>query len=269
MHFALPGRRTRRDTVPLDLRVATFNIRNITDRYEERKPLLGAAFAEINADIIGLQEVIISEGGPDKPRQDDFLAAQLPARQYRSSLSPHETRTYFCNAILSSIGELNAHEQLRLSTGRSAHRVLIQVGTTTFWFVNTHLHHRPLEPEVRKEQAEAICTWMAAAPQADATFIVGDFNTPPHEPAYAVMAASGYRSAFREANGTEPAVTWPSGIQAETMDTDGDPNCLDYIWFRGSVSLKKVWIAANQHPPEDPTIYPSDHFAIVAEASVG
>ncbi|MEO8539154.1 MAG: endonuclease/exonuclease/phosphatase family protein [bacterium] len=252
----------------MNFRVATFNIRNITDRYVERKPLLGAAFAEINADIIGLQEVIVSDGGPDRPRQDDFLSGQLPDRHYKSLISPHETRPYFSNAIFCGIGEIQVHEQLRLTTGRSAHRVLVVIEGKAVWFANTHLHHKPEEPAVREEQARAICAWMAEAPAADATFIVGDFNTPPHEPAYRVMGAAGYQSAFLVANGAEPAVTWPSGIQAETMDVDGDPNCLDYIWFSGPVTLRSVVLAANEHPPADPTIYPSDHFAIVADVTL-
>ena len=255
--------------MPLTLRIATFNIRNITDRYEERRPLLGAAFAGINADVIGLQEVIVTDGGPENPRQDDFLSSQLPERHYKAVLSRHETRRYFSNAILCGAGEIQVHEELRLSTGRSAQRILVMAGETTFWFANTHLHHKPEEPWVREDQARAICAWMAEAPRADASFVVGDFNTPPHEPAYGVMTSAGYRSAFLERNGAEPAVTWPSGIQAETMDTDGDPNCLDYIWFTGAVRLHDVRLAADQHPPEDPTIYPSDHFAIVADVTIG
>jgi hypothetical protein len=48
------------------------------------------------------------------------------------------------------------------------------------------------------------------------------------------------------------------------MDRDGDPNCLDYIWVRGRVRVEGARVAANEHPPADPTIYPSDHFALVA-----
>jgi endonuclease/exonuclease/phosphatase family metal-dependent hydrolase len=110
---------------------------------------------------------------------------------------------------------------------------------------------------------------MAAAPRADCTFIVGDFNTPPFEPAYQVMRRAGYRSAMAEANGAEPPVTWPSGIQAPTMDTDGDPNCLDYIWYAGKVTVLAARVAANEHAPGDPTMYPSDHFALVASVELG
>jgi endonuclease/exonuclease/phosphatase family metal-dependent hydrolase len=251
------------------LRIATFNIRNVTDRYEERMPFLGAAFKAMDVDIIGLQEVITSDGGPGKPRQDDYLSGQLPERHYKAFCSPHELRKSFNNAILCAAGEVQAHEQLRLSTGRSAQRLLTVVEGRAIWFANTHLHHKPEEPAVREEQAHAIVQWMAEAPKADATFIVGDFNTPPFEPAYDVMRAAGYASAYMAVNGAEPAVTWPSGIQAPTMDTEGDPNCLDYIWYSGNARVLSANLAANEHWPGDATLYPSDHFAIVAEVEVG
>jgi hypothetical protein len=79
------------------------------------------------------------------------------------------------------------------------------------------------------------------------------------------MRAAGFRSACSEANGREPEVTWPSGIQAETMDTDGDPNCLDYIWLQGEAKAKSATVMANEPAEDDPTLYPSDHFALLAE----
>lgn len=247
------------------LRLATFNIRNVTDRYDEREPLLGAAFAAIDADIIGLQEVMFRP-----PRQDDFLSSQLAERHYRSFTSRHEKYPDFGNAILCGAGDVLAHEELRLSHGRSAHRVLVALpGQFTLWFANTHLHHKPEEPQVRVEQAEALVRWLGEAPEADLVVVAGDFNTPPHEPAYRVMRDAGYRSAFFEANGAEPAVTWPSGIQAPTMDTEGDPNCLDYVWLRGRGRAAAAWLAANAHAESDQTLYPSDHFAVVAEVETG
>ena len=248
----------------MQITVATFNIRNITDRYEERRPLLVQAFAGMAPQIAGLQEVIFSGD-----RQDDLLAAAVPHISYTSIESRSPNHRNFGNSILSGVGVVQAQEELKLSNNRAVQRALILLpGQQTLWFANTHLHHRPLEPEVRKEQAEAMCAWMAAAPAADAVIITGDFNAPPFEAAYAVMRAAGYRSAFLEANGAEPAVTWPSGIQAETMDTDGDPNCLDYIWLGGNVRAASARLAANDHPPGDSTIYPSDHFAIVAEVKI-
>ena len=69
---------------------------------------------------------------------------------------------------------------------------------------------------------------------------MGDFNAEPDEPTYARMRDAGFRSAHLEANGAEPAVTWPSGLQAPGIDTDGPPGCLDYIWVRGAIARRFV-----------------------------
>ena len=248
----------------MKLTLATFNIRNINDRYKERKPLLAAGFASLNADIVGLQEVVFSE-----PRQDDFLSAQLPERHYRSFDARMENFPMGGCATLVAVGEVVSHEELRLSTGRVALRVLVALpGQRMLWFANTHLHHVPADAGVREEQARAILAWMADAPAANATVVVGDFNAPPSEPAYEAMLDGGFASAFYEVHDDEPPVTWPSGIQAETMDTDGEPNCLDYIWVRGEIGVLTARVACNQPAPGDSTLYPSDHFALVADVEV-
>ena len=98
---------------------------------------------------------------------------------------------------------------------------------------------------------------------------MGDFNADPTEPAYARMVAAGFRSAFAEANGAEPDVTWPSGLQAPAMDTDGDPSCLDYIWLRGAARAVNARLWADRPAIDDPGLYPSDHLGVVATVDVG
>jgi endonuclease/exonuclease/phosphatase family metal-dependent hydrolase len=107
------------------------------------------------------------------------------------------------------------------------------------------------------------------APPADATVAMGDFNADPGEPTYARMRTAGFVSAYAEANGAEPAVTWPSGLQAPAMDTDGDPDCLDYIWLRGAVRVVDARLAFDRPDPLDPTVYPSDHLGISAHLEIG
>jgi endonuclease/exonuclease/phosphatase family metal-dependent hydrolase len=98
---------------------------------------------------------------------------------------------------------------------------------------------------------------------------MGDFNADRGEPAYGRMTASGFRSAYAEANGAEPAVTWPSGLQAPAMDTDGDPACLDYVWVRGAARAVTARLWADRPAIDDPTLLPSDHFGVVATVEVG
>jgi endonuclease/exonuclease/phosphatase family metal-dependent hydrolase len=94
--------------------------------------------------------------------------------------------------------------------------------------------------------------------------VVGDFNAEPVEVAYRLMTEAGFRSAHLEANGAEPAVTWPSGIQAPGMDADGEPGCLDYIWVRGPITVQSCRVVFDRPAVDDPTLYPSDHFGLVA-----
>ena len=68
------------------------------------------------------------------------------------------------------------------------------------WFVNAHLHHVIGDADVRAGQMRALLDWMddpVAVAAAAHTIVVGDFNAPPGEPAYALLAARGYVRAVR------------------------------------------------------------------------
>ena len=79
------------------------------------------------------------------------------------------------------------------------------------------------------------------------------------------MKEAGYKSAYEEINGVEPDVTFPTGIQAPFMDMD-PPACLDYVFFKGTnLEVTTAVLAADKHVPGDPTLYASDHKAIVCD----
>jgi len=99
--------------------------------------------------------------------------------------------------------------------------------------------------------------------------VVGDFNAGPLEPAHARMRAAGFASAYAVANGSEPLVTWPSGLQAPAMDTNGQADCLDYVWVRGAVAAEDARLVFDRPAVGDPTLYPSDHFGVAAHVRIG
>ena len=99
--------------------------------------------------------------------------------------------------------------------------------------------------------------------------MVVDFNAEPNEPACVRIRSNGYRSAYAEANGADPDVTWPSGIEGPAIDTDGDPGCLDYIWLKGDVRALDAKLAFDRPAVHDATLFPSDHLGIVAQLDVG
>jgi endonuclease/exonuclease/phosphatase family metal-dependent hydrolase len=139
----------------------------------------------------------------------------------------------------------------------------------TLLMVVTHLHHVTADESERLEQTRELLAWVAAGPVTDRQVVVGDFNAEPDEPAAGAMRSHGFQSAYAAANGADPDVTWPSGLQAPGMDTDGPPGCLDYIWIRGAVEAVSARLAFDRPAVGDPTLYPSDHLGILAELRTG
>jgi endonuclease/exonuclease/phosphatase family metal-dependent hydrolase len=244
-----------------ELHVATLNLRNIADRWSERLPLLLADMAALQPDLIGLQECVFAA------EQDRILGAAGEGRY--ASRRGWANRPEYGNAILGrdplALGE---GDRLELSRGRSALRVPVSLPSgTTLDFVVTHLHHQVDDALIRAEQARAVIGWLG--PTSRPLLVVGDFNAEPTEPTYALMLEAGFRSASVEANGAEPAVTWPSGIQAPGMDVDGDPSCLDYIWVRGPIAVNSCRLAFDRPAVDDPTLFPSDHLGLSARVRIG
>ena len=244
-----------------DLHVATLNLRNIADRWPERIPLLLADMAALQPDLLGLQECVFAV------QQDRLLGAAGEGRY--ESRRGWAGRPEYGNAVLGRTPlTLGEGDRLELGRNRSALRVPVSLpGGGRLDFVVTHLHHLPADTAVREEQAIQITEWLR--PDAVPLVVVGDFNAEPTEVTYEVMRDAGFRSAHVEANGAEPPVTWPSGIQAQGIDEDGDPGCLDYIWVRGAITVDSCRLAFDRPAVDDPTLYPSDHLGLSARIRLG
>jgi endonuclease/exonuclease/phosphatase family metal-dependent hydrolase len=245
------------------LHVATFNILNLADRWPERLPLILADMAALQPDLLGLQEVVYVM------QQDRLIGAAGEGRY--TALRGWAGRPEYGNSLLVREPLVGAEvERLDLGLQRAAHRAVLTFASgATVLVAVTHLHHVVPASAERDEQTAALLAWLAGGPDADATVVMGDFNAHPKEPAYARMVEAGFRSAFAEANGAEPSVTWPSGLQAPAMDTDGEPDCLDYVWVRGAARVSSARLVFDRPHPEDPTLYPSDHFGVAARLEIG
>lgn len=245
------------------LDVATLNLRNIADRWPERLPLLLADMAALQPNLLGVQECVFAVG------QDRLLGAAGEGR-YEIHRA-HAGRPEYGNSVLvkAPLTSRSATvDRLELGRNRSALRVAVQIpGGPEVAMVVTHLHHLPADEAAREEQARALVAWLDERTASGGTIVVGDFNAEPVEATYRVMTDAGFRSAHVEANGHEPAVTWPSGIQAPGMDTDGDPGCLDYIWLSGPLRATACRLAFDRPAADDPTLYPSDHLGLVARVT--
>ncbi len=181
---------------PMDrLHVATLNIRNLADRWEERLPLLLADFAALQPDVIGLQEVVY-------PLQQDRLLGAAGAGRY-AAVRGWAGRPEYGNSVLVREPLVpGASDRLDLGLNRAAHRVCVALpGGSRLVFAVTHLHHEVADATQRLEQVEALLPWLDRSPEHEAMVVVGDFNASPSEPAYGRMAGAGFRSAHARPTG--------------------------------------------------------------------
>ena len=245
------------------LHVATLNIRNLADRWGERLGLILADMSALQPDLLGLQEVVY-------PMQQDRLIGAAGEGRY-AAVRAWAGRPEYGNSLLVREPLLaDATDRLELSLHRSALRARVELpGGSSVLIIVTHLHHEVDGAGERDEQTGRLLDWQATVPATTAQIVMGDFNAHPGEPAAARMRDGGFRSAYAEANGQDPAVTWPSGLQGPAIDTDGEPECLDYIWIRGSVGVVAAALAFDRPDPEDPTLFPSDHLGISARLEIG
>jgi endonuclease/exonuclease/phosphatase family metal-dependent hydrolase len=245
------------------IHVATFNILNLADRWAERLPLILADMAALQPDVLGLQEVVY-------PMQQDRLIGAAGEGRY-AAIRGWAGRPEYGNSLL--VREplaSRALDRIDLGLQRAAHRVVVDLpGGRPLVIAVTHLHHLPADATERDGQVAALVDWLAGDPPADGIVVMGDFNADPAEPAYRRMVEAGFRSASAEANGAEPAVTWPSGLRAPAMDLEGGARCLDYIWLRGAVRPVQARLVFDRPDPDDPTLYPSDHLGVAAVLEVG
>ncbi len=245
------------------LHVATLNIRNLADRWGERLGLLLADMSALQPDLLGLQEVVY-------PMQQDRLIGAAGEGRYGAFRAWAGRPEYGNSLLVREPLAATEVDRLELGLNRSALRASVALpGGSRVMVVVTHLHHDVDGAAERVEQTGRLLDWLVAAPAAAAQIVMGDFNANPGEPAVVRMRAGGYRSAYADANGQDPAVTWPSGLQAPAIDTDGDPACLDYIWIRGAVRVVSARLAFDRPDPDDTTLFPSDHLGIAARLEIG
>ena len=259
------------------LRLATLNTLYYPqgDRWRARLPVAGEQLRDLDADVVGLQEI---DRAHDRDRS---LAACAPARAYaviRASETQRDRYPRHWDGVVTLVAPaattVEAHRAKRLTHLRVVQAVDLRTEHgRRVRFANTHLHHTDGPPgfDVRLRQVRAILRWLADlradGPAPDAEVLVGDLNAIPVEPALAALAGAGFRSAYVEVHG-RPVATFASGLVASSI-TPGPPQmCIDYILVRGDAAIADAGLAFDRPSPDDPGLYPSDHLGLYADLDV-
>ena len=243
--------------------MATLNCRNAVDRWPKRSKLVVDQLVELNPHVIGLQEL-----RHFLPSQAKWIARQVGVRTGRA----HWLHTTYKTGVLwfwEGIGILSRlpiveRDHLRLAgENRVATFGRVRLpGGGVLDVYNTHLAENG--PEVRKAQVEAILEWMGRRPDIP-QILLGDFNATPGSLSIQ-RACRTLRSACAAANGAEPARTVPTPLRRAADPSWGA--VMDYILVSEAVEVLDATLAFDKPAPDDPRLYPSDHFGLAATVAI-
>ena len=228
--------------------VATLNVRNTADRWRDRAPLLVEQLVALDPDVIALQEV---RRFPDQARR---IARE--GWEVRRTFKTGPKRAWEGLAVLSRLPFDGGTGRLRLrGQSRVAQRVTVAVpGGGTLDVYNVHLADG--DETVRARQARRLLAWMGERPDRPAV-LVGDCNSRPGSAPVRALSAR-LRSAYAEVHGKEPPRTL----------VGGSGTVLDYVFVNDRVTVLAARLAFDQPAPDDPRLFPSDHFGLAATIAV-
>ncbi len=255
-----------KETQGATVRVGTLNLRNTSDRWKERAPLLIEQLVALRPDVIGLQEVRV----PAKQARwivdqvNDRIEDDEPTYRFYQTDKTGLAGRLEGIAVMSRLPILEK-DWLDLGGGsRVAQRVRVALPSgVAFDFYNTHLHHSRDADELRLEQAACILGWLdehASGPQV----VVGDFNAQPSAPPVQFMTER-LRSAHAAVHGREPDRTAPTPLS----DQWGEPgHVIDYIFVNELIDVRESWVTFDKVAAADERICASDHYGLAADIAV-
>jgi len=246
------------------------------DTWEERLVYFRDMFATIDADLIGLQEIVFDF-------EVDQVLEKLPgyaANFYKGDgadffPNPDATvlyRTERFDLIDSGLYWLSPTPDVPWSLGYSDGQTLPRMVSwvklydkqyyqeiyfATTHFDSTHPHQENSAPQVIETTAE----WAALAP----VILTGDFNTEPRDPAFDILTNGIDAQGFKFFDAFEKVGNyWNREFNTDTCPAYDPINRIDHIFAAGADWQTKFWwVDLRKFGPN--TYYPSDHRLIWAD----
>jgi endonuclease/exonuclease/phosphatase family metal-dependent hydrolase len=264
------------------VRVLSWNLWWRYGPWQARRAAIAATLAELAPDLCGLQEVWGGEAGNLAAELADQLGMHWcwagrppPAGRQRE----HGAELRFGNAVLSR-WPITAHAELPLPGRGGLQRLALHARVAApagdLPMFTTHLSHQLGGSALRLAQVRAVAGFVAehaagagfppvltgdlnAEPASDELRLLGGLLTEPAVPGQVLL------DAWRFAGPGEPGLTWDHRNPHLADDPTPDAR-IDYILVglprRGAGRVRSAGLAGNAPVAG---VWPSDHFAVVAE----
>ncbi len=258
--------------------ILTLNLLSDLSRWRQRGPWVAEGLRQLNPDVVCLQEIKL----PENTAQ--YLADQTGFSQVFLTPKTGLEASKEGIAILSRL-PIQASDWLPLGgQNRVAQIVHLQLNGRPLVIANAHFYWQPGDSPARQRQISFLLNHLDNLPGSPPYVVCGDFNATPDTQDIRLVKAR-LRSAFEVANHAEPLYTSPTPLPRSPLAILRTllgffvflrprmlkakwKGTLDYIFVDARIHVASARLALNTPAPEDPRIYPSDHFGLLAEITL-
>ena len=244
------------------------------DRALERIPLIAEALAQLQPDVVFLQEVF--------PAGDD---AYIDVRAtVLEALGPEYTAVFgdITGGPIDTgaLGQMTftrlpivSSENHYVGGPRAVHRVTVETAAGPVDLYNVHLEGTEEDPLLAIAEIEDVLAFInRTRTEGGAVILAGDFNAQPHEPMVQFVLGDGFIDALVAAGDATCAEAGDPGCTSSTKPLGDNPDFLssrriDYIFYQpGALSLDARTAELFLNEPVDlgdgRLLWPSDHVGV-------
>jgi endonuclease/exonuclease/phosphatase family metal-dependent hydrolase len=243
------------------LRIATLNTAQNHKCWELRRELLGGQLAELNPDILALNEIHVpAQTGRWLQR---FAAARTGIKYtlVQQSKVGEDSRTEAEGLLtrfpVSETGSLDYR-----SHNCVAQVARFEIGGRLLDVYVTHLIAARVEDSARQHQVRQLLEWVRSRDDAHFSVVCGDFNAAPDQLSIRLMLDA-FRPTQTQATAFTP-LREPGGSPTHP-EWERFDRCIDFIWATEGIDIEASGLCFNTPAPDDPALWPSDHVGVWAD----
>ena len=255
---------TGKDAQSTEISVLSYNIETDDGDWPGRFAYILDEIRDKEIDVIGLQEVIQRSNLDNQAMQ---MADSLGYYYYFDSVDDERSVQRFGNAIVSRypIKETHFRALEPLNQYRKALHAKLDINGHTVDFYVTHLHHKMLDHDIRKEQIRDLIDFIEVTRSGDTYFLTGDFNANPDwEEMELIYEHINDVYPLFHTNHLDPEHTTLNPRMGHQMRR------IDYVFFqnRGSNNLRALSAEIILDKVHQRSQMESDHFGVLARFEI-
>lgn len=257
------------------IKVLTMNLRHDEDQWERRFALIADEIVRLDPDVLGLQEVEISDD--QAGRLNELVAKRGHARYHVYAKRKSGFLGWFTGEGIAIFSRWPIVETQHEDIGekRVSQFARVEHPSGKFIdFVNTHLDHAGGAEGAanRLDQAEQTIGLANRTNDCWPTFLTGDMNAPPSSPAMKEFVSAGFVDSYLKVHGADTARTGNTAMirLAEGAFAQSPDRRIDFVMARraGERTATPVASVVGFKNHDAKGFYPSDHLGVMTTYDV-